>query len=137
MANSVQILQKLARNLQIMGFTIVSQSQTEVVVLNGSNNLQIQYINASFSPAVVGGVDPSVSPYLGIGVGNPGQLALQSVNGTTIPTIIDGAIAAQVLASMASFANDIVIADNSNANPALAVQLARLRGDSDLLNMGQ
>lgn len=133
MANSVAILNKLARNLQILGYTIVSQSATAVVVSNASNNLTIGYQNASFTPSVIGGVDPSVSPFLGIGVGNPGQITITSAISTSsnITDVIDGATAAQVLASCASMANDIIL---SNANASFT---ARIRGDSDLLGMGQ
>jgi hypothetical protein len=132
MANSVAILNKMARNATMLGQTVVSQSQTAVVIANGSNNLTISYANAVFSPAVVGGVDPTVSPYLGIGVGNPGQLVLQSATGTTVPTVIDGAIAAQVLCMLAALANDIIIMSDDGVT-----QLARIRGQSDIIGLGQ
>lgn len=133
MANSVAILQKLARNLQILGYTIASQSASAVVVSNASNNLTIGYIASSTTPSMLGGVDPTVSPFLGIGQGNPGQISITSAISTSsnISDVIDGATAAQVLASCASMANDIVL---SNANASFT---ARIRGDSDLLGMGQ
>ena len=140
------IINKLARNLQILGYTIVSQGNSAanpveplLVVSNGSNNLYITYIPSAFTPSMIGGVEPAVSPFLGIGSANPGQLCLQSVLGTSVATIMDGQVAAQVLCSMASFANDIIIANNTTpGNPAIvADQLARIRGSSDLLNMGQ
>lgn len=139
MANSIAILQKMARNATMLGQTVVSQSQTAVVIANGSNNLTISYAAAVFNPAVVGGVDPTVSPYLGIGVGNPGQLVLQAANGTTVATVIDGAIAAQVLGMLAALANDIIIANNTTIGaPTLpADQLARIRGQSDIIGLGQ
>jgi len=139
MANAIAILQKLSRNFQILGLTIASQSQTQVVVSNGSNNITVSYVNAVFSPSVIGGVDPSVSPFLGIGVGNPGEICIQSATGTTLPTILDGAVAAQVFASCASMANDILFQDNTGlpTSAGAGVQLARIRGQSDLLNMGQ
>lgn len=139
MANSIAILQKMARNATMLGQTVVSQSQTEVVIANGSNNLYISYNNATFTPAVVGGVDDTVSPFLGIGVGNPGQIVLQSATGTTVPTVIDGAVAAQVLGMLAALANDIIIANNTTlGNAAIpADQLARIRGQSDIIGLGQ
>ena len=126
------IMQKLARNAQIMGLTVSSQSQTAVVISNGSNNLTISYQDASFSPSQVGGVDGTASPYLGIGVGNPGKLVITAAGTAgTVPGVIDGAVAAQVLAMVAALANDIVLADSSHAS------IASLRGHSDLLGMGQ
>lgn len=139
MANRIAILQKMARNFQILGLTVVSQSQTEVVVLNGSNNLTVSYADAVFSPTVVGGIDDTVSPFLGIGVGNPGQVVLQSATGTTVPTVIDGQIASQVFASLCALANDVIIANNTTLGaPTLpADQLARVRGQSDVIGLGQ
>ena len=133
MGNSIAILNKLARNLQILGLTIASQSQTAVVVSNGSNNLTISYDAPTFTPAVIGGVDPSVSPYLGIGAANPGQIQITSAISTnsSIADVIDGAVAAQVFASCASMANDIIL---QNANASFS---ARVRGHSDMLNVGQ
>jgi hypothetical protein len=139
MANSIAILQKMARNATMLGQTVVSQSQTAVVIANGSNNLTISYAAAVFSPPVVGGVDDTISPFLGIGVGNPGQLVLQSASGTSVATVIDGAIAAQVLCMLAALANDIIIANNTTLGaPSIpADQLARIRGQSDIIGLGQ
>ena len=133
MANSAAILHKMARNAKMLGLTVNSESQTAVVIENGSNDLTISYVDASFSPSVVGGVDSSVSPYLGIGVGNPGKLKIKSAINTagTAADVVNTAIAAQVLAMVAALANDIVI-ENSDASFS-----ATLRGHSDLLGLGQ
>lgn len=123
MANSAAILQKLARNAKMLGLTVNSQSQTAVVIENGSNDITISYVAASFSPAVVGGVDSSVSPYLGIGVGNPGKIAI---------TCADAALSAtgmKVLAMCASMANDLQVSLNS--------VVTEIRGHSDLIGMGE
>lgn len=132
MANSAAILQKMARNAQMLGQTVVSQSQTAVVIANGSNNLTIGYQAAVMTPSVVGGIDPTVSPFLGIGVGNPGQVTLSSATGTTVPTLIDGAVAAQVLCMLAALANDIILLSDDGVT-----QLARIRGQSDIIGLGQ
>ena len=133
MANSKQILAKLARNARQIGLTVVSESQTAVVIDNGSNDLTLSYVDASFSPAVVGGVDGSASPYLGIGVGNPGKVKIKSAINTagTIADVTDSLIAAKVLALCASLANDITL-ENSDASFSDDV-----RGTVDLLGMGQ
>jgi hypothetical protein len=133
MSNSAPILQKLARNAKQLGLTVNSESQTAVVIENGSNDLTISYVDASFSPAMVGGVDGSVSPFLGIGVGNPGRIRIKSAStaNDNMTDILDSAVAAQVLAMCASMANDIIL-ENSDATFS-----AVLRGHSDLIGLGQ
>ena len=133
MANSKQILQKLARNAKMVGLTVTSESQSAVVIENGSNALTISYADAQLNPAVVGGVDSSVSPYLGIGVGNPGKIKIKSaVNAAGDMTdILDSEVAAKVLALCAAMANDLRL-ENSDASAS-----ADIRGHSDLLGMGQ
>lgn len=133
MANSAAILQKLARNAKMLGLTVNSQSQSAVVIDNGSNDLTISYVDASFSPAVVGGVDSSASPFLGIGVGNPGKLKIKSAINTAgnMSDILDSEVAAKVLAMCAAMANDISL-ENSDASAS-----AEIRGHSDLIGLGQ
>ncbi len=133
MANSAAILQKMARNAKMLGLTVNSQSQTAVVIENGSNDLTISYLDASFSPSVVGGVDGSVSPFLGIGVGNPGKIKISGATTTdTVAAVIDSVVAAKVLCMCAALANDIQLASDSGATV-----VAEIRGHSDLLGMGQ
>lgn len=131
MANSAAILHKLARNAKMLGMTVNSESQTAVVIENGANDLTISYVNAVFSPAVVGGVDPTVSPYLGIGVGNPGKVAISGAGATTVATLIDTLVAAKVLAMCAALANDIQLLDSAQGD------LGTIRGHSDIIGLGQ
>jgi hypothetical protein len=133
MANSAAILQKLARNAKMLGLTVNSESQTAVVIENGSNDLTISYVAASFSPAVVGGVDSAVSPFLGIGVGNPGKIRIAGATTTdTVPAVIDSVVAAKVLAMCAALANDLQLCSDAGATV-----VAEIRGHSDLLGLGQ
>jgi hypothetical protein len=133
MSQSASILFKLARNAKQLGLTVNSQSQSAVIIENGSNDLTISYVDASFSPSMVGGVDGSTSPFLGIGTNSPGKLKIKSAINTagTMADIIDSSAAAQVLAMCASMANDIRL-ENSDASAS-----ADLRGHSDLIGMGQ
>jgi len=131
MANSKQILQKLARNAKMLGMTVNSESQTAVVIENGANDLTISYADASFSPSVVGGVDSSVSPYLGIGVGNPGKIVIKGAAGATFALTIDSLVAAKVLAMCAAMANDIQIQGSGGQD------LGSIRGHSDIIGLGQ
>jgi hypothetical protein len=133
MGQPSQILFKLARNAKMLGLTVNSQTHAAVVIENGSNDLTISYVDASFSPAVVGGVDPANSPYLGIGVGNPGKILIKSAISTadSMADVIDSTVAAKVLAMCAALANDIRL---ENSDAAFS---AEIRGHSDLLGMGQ
>jgi hypothetical protein len=132
MANPVQILAKLARNAQQVGLTVNSQSATAVVIENGSNDLTISYVAASID-APMGGVSPSVSPYLGIGIANPGKIKLKSSStaADSIADVIDSVVAAKVLCLMAGMANNIIL-ENSDATFS-----AEIRGDADLIGMGE
>jgi hypothetical protein len=131
MSQSAQILKKLARNAKQLGLTVNSESQQAVVIENGSNDLTISYIDASFSPSMVGGVDASASPFLGIGVGNPGKIAIKGAAATNAADLMDGLVAAKVLAMCAALANDIQLQDSAGAS------VGEIRGHSDLLGMGQ
>jgi hypothetical protein len=117
----------------MLGLTLNSESATEFVVENGSNDLTVSYENLPVSPAVLGGVDPSVSPFLGIGVGAPGKIKIKSsINtNTSVTDVLNSEVAAKLLALCASMANDIIL-ENSDASWSMMI-----RGHSDLLGMGQ
>lgn len=132
MANSVQILAKIARDAAQLGLTVNSQTATAVVIENGSNDLTVSYVAASIT-SPMGGVDPAVSPYLGIGIGNPGKIKIKSAINTagTIADVLDTLIVAKLLALCAGFANNIVL-ENSDASFS-----GEIRGHADLIGLGQ
>lgn len=132
MANSAAILHKLARNAKMLGLTVNSESQTAVVIENGSNDLTISYENAVFNPSVVGGIDSTVSPFLGIGVGNPGRVAISGASASSVATLIDSLVAAKVLAMCAALANDIDLLQADGVS-----SLGVIRGQSDIIGLGQ
>lgn len=130
MGNSVQILAKIARDAAQLGLVVNSQSASAVVIENGSNDLTISYVAASIgSPQ--GGVDPSVSPYLGVGIGNPGKLKIKGSAGATLALTIDSLVAVKVVALCAGFANDIQLSGSGDED------LGVIRGHADLVGMGQ
>lgn len=131
MANSKQILAKISRNASQLGLTVNSESSTAVVIENGANDLTVSYEAASIlSP--MGGVDPAVSPFLGIGIGNPGKIKIKSAStaADAISDVMDSLVAAKLLAICSGFANDIVL-ENSDATFR-----AEIRGHADLVGMG-
>jgi hypothetical protein len=126
------ILFKMARDAKMLGLVVVSLTQQALVIDNGSNALTVSYVQPVFSPPQVGGVDDSISPFLGIGPGNPGQLALTGAAATSIPTLIDGIVAAQLFAMLAGYANDINLVHMDGTT-----LLTKVRGDVNLFGMGQ
>jgi hypothetical protein len=160
MANITSISNKIARNAQILGLTVSAQGYDSfgnayVTITADTGTLSVYYLTAEIQ-SPMGGVNPMVSPYLGIGVANPGQLMLVSSVSTagSMADIINGPISAQVLQMCSGFANDLVLADSQvlagrstsdssiqglppSVGGAGAAYWVRLRGDSDLLGMGQ
>lgn len=127
-----QIMAKIARNATQLGLTVNSNTGSAVVIENGSNDLTVSYVAPTIT-SPMGGVDPSVSPFLGIGVVQPGVLKVTSAISTagTIADVLDSAVAAKVLHMLGGFANDILLSNN-NASFTLS-----LRGDVDNLGLGQ
>jgi hypothetical protein len=111
MANRVQILDKIERNCKQLGI-VTSRSDANTLVAGG---ITITYLDASIQ-APMGGIDGNASPFLGIGIANPGKINF-SINPTSL-------IHLQVLQVACGFANNIVI------------PLGELQGDSDMLNVG-
>lgn len=125
------ILDKVARNLDQVGLAY-TRTSTSVVVTNGGNALTVSLVDAVIG-APQGGVDPTVSPFLGIGVSAPSTIKMKSASTATatIAAVIDSDIAARVFRLLCGFANDVVL-ENGNAGYSL-----RIRGHVDVLGLGQ
>ena len=113
MANKVQILAKIARDVQMLGLTVNSQSASAIVVENGSNDLTITYADASIA-APMGGIDSTVSPYLGMGVVQPGKIQITGSivtkgSANTFADLMDTIIAGKVLCLCHGFGNNILL----------------------------
>ena len=124
MANAVQILDKIERNLKQRGLAGVTRSGVTVVIDNGVNDITVSYVGKDLQKPM-GGVgeridEPLVtSPFLGIGVA-----------AGDITDVIDGVIALTVMMEVAGFANDIAV-ENSDASFE-----ARIAGHEHLVGMG-
>lgn len=127
-----QIMAKIERNARMLGLTVNSNTGSAVVIENGSNDLTISYVAPTIT-APMGGVDPAVSPFLGVGVVQPGVLKVKSAITTndSILDVIDSDVAAKVLHMLGGFANDKLL-ENSDAAWSLTI-----RGHGDLLGVGQ
>ena len=125
-----QILDKLARNLQQMGVS-ATRSATSVVIAS-ANVGSISLVDASIQ-SPMGGVDGSVSPFLGIGVAAPCKIKIKGAAGTnTLAAILASSADAVVLAACARPANNILIEAGDSVT-----QLAEIPGHPDMLGMGQ
>lgn len=160
MANITSIMNKIARNAQVLGYTVSAQGNdafgnATVTITADTGSLTVYYLTAAIQ-LPQGGVSNTVSPYLGIGVANPGQLMLAASVSTagSMADIINGPISANIFASCAAFANDLILADAAvvsgrsgtdssiNGLPASTggagnPYWVRVRGTSDWLGMGQ
>jgi hypothetical protein len=132
MANKVQILNKLQRNLTQLGLTINSNDGVTLVVENGANDLSVTYVDAVIARPMAG-VDPTVPPFLGIGTANPGQIKITSAGhgAVAMSDILDTAIAAQVFAECMGFANDVLLSNDYASFTAV------IRASADLRGLGQ
>lgn len=132
MAQKKQVLDKIARNLEIQGESVSRGTGSEVVIENGSADITISMRDAEISPSMLGGVDGSVSPFLGIGQGNPGKITMRVAGATLLADVLDTPKAIKALAMCAALANDIVIQDATGASDLMVV-----RGHSDMIGVGQ
>ena len=111
MANKVQILDKIQRNCEQAK---ISVSRTSANSLTAAG-MVITYTEAVIQ-SPMGGIDGSASPFLGIGIANPGKINIDT-NPSTLAQF-------RVLRIACGHANTIVL-------PA-----GELEGSVDLLNMG-
>lgn len=126
MANSVQVLDKIKRNLDAVGVSATRGNTTVTAA-----GLTISYVDASLQ-APLGGVDGSSSPFLGIGIANPGVIKIKGATGeNTIAGMFVNASDLAVLACCVRFANDVQIEGGDGTD------LGRLAGHPDLKAMGQ
>ena len=138
MGNRVQILDKVQRNLESIGLA-PTRSSADVLTIG---NLIVRYEDADIQ-SPMGGVSDAASPFLGIGIANPGVVTLSGLLDA------DAALADlfvdiddyRVLSVCKGFANDIVLKAGNTASAAATngtgAELGRLEGHPDLIGLGQ
>jgi hypothetical protein len=123
------ILNKIKRNLDMLGIDS-TLGATSITVTTYST--VISYTDNEIV-APMGGIDPSTSPFLGIGKGNPGTIKFKGAAGeNTIAAIFDNAVALKIVAMLGGFANSKVIEAGDTTT-----ELAFIQGHEDLVGMGQ
>lgn len=123
MANDVQILDKIQRNCEQLGLSV---SRTDADTLVAESDLTITYSDAVIQKPM-GGIDDESNPYLGIGIANPGKIAID-LGGADL----DSRAKMQVFHVCSGMANSIIL-----SNAATAAIEGEIQGHADLLGMGQ
>jgi hypothetical protein len=128
------VIAKIKRNLDQLGITYTDNG-TYVLL---DTTLQLTYEDATIQNPM-GGIDPATSPYLGIGIANPGFIKLyEPTNASgatpTMPEFMTSVVRAQILAVCAAFANDISLVMDNTSN--VATEIVRIRGTVDFTGMG-
>lgn len=127
MANKNAILDKLSRNLDQLSISNTRGSSSVT-----ADSLVISYVDASIQ-SPMGGISDASSPFLGIGVQNPGKLKIKGAAGqNTIAAIFTSQARLQILKAVGDFGNNVVVEAGDSSS-----QLAEIKAHSDLLGMGQ
>ena len=141
MANSKQILNKIARDASMLGLTVSSHTASSLVITDAVSgfDILIAYEDAQIQDPM-GGIDPTVSPFLGIGTANPGKIVFgpNAAGNKTLAQIFPAGdvVAPVVFALCARFANNVLIVDGNEGLPTSSV-LVEIDGDADLKSLGQ
>lgn len=131
MANKDAMLDKIARNMKQRGVTASRVGDTVEVTKTGGDKLSVSYVEKAVQKPM-GGVDGSVSPFLGIGIAAPGSLKMKGDAGeNTIAAIVDTAEALELMHELAGYANDVIIEAGDTTT-----QLARVKGSADSIGLG-
>ena len=140
MANDVQILDKIKRNLEQLSITIAAD---DVSAATGNRYIQAGNITVHYEAADIlapmGGIDGSVNPFLGIGVANPGIIVVAGLldADSTIASIMVDATDLRIMRVISGVANDISVREGKTDLDVDGAELARLEGHVDMLGMGQ
>ena len=140
MANSKQILNKIARDAGMLGLVVTANTGTSVVITDGvANDVLIECVDAVIQDPM-GGVSPATAPFLGAGHSAPCKIAMgpNAVGNKTMAQIFPAGdvVAPKVLALIAGFANNILIMDG-NEGYGTADVLVEIEGSGDMKGLGQ
>lgn len=130
MANKVQILDKIERNMKQRGYgSSVTRTSAESLDVAG---LTVSYVEKDVS-SPMGGVDDTQSPFLGVGTAAPGALKIKGDAGeNTLAAVLGDAVDAVLLAECAGKANDIIVEAGDTT-----AELVRIAGHADVLGLGE
>lgn len=125
--NKRQIIQKLKRNCDMLG--IVATTDLETLTVDG---VVVSCVDLSIQKPM-GGIDGSVSPFLGMGVAAPGKIKFKGDAGeNTIAAIMTSADRLKLFSLVMGFGNDVIVEAGDTTT-----ELARIPGAVDVINVGQ
>ena len=131
MANKEAILDKIVRNMKQRGYEAERLDTSLELTKTGGDKLTVSYEDAGIQ-SPMGGIDDSASPFLGIGIANPGALKIKGAAGeTALADIFDTVEALSLMHEVAGYANDIIVEDGDST-----AELARVAGHEHLRSMG-
>ena len=132
MAYIKPIMQKLKRNLDMLGIANTTDGVSVTV-----GNLVVSYELANIA-APMGGIDNTISPFLGAGVQTPGYLLIKDANAghDTLPEVIVTETDLQVFSMVCRFGNSVKVYGRNAGNTA-DVLLATVVSNVDVLGVGQ
>ena len=131
MANEQAILDKIVRSMGQRGVAVARVGDTVEVTKTGGDILTVSYVLKDLQ-SPMGGVDGSVSPFLGIGIAAPGSIKVKGEAGeNTIAAMMDTVEAMQLMHEVSGYANDVVLEAGDTT-----AELARIEGHEHLLGLG-
>jgi hypothetical protein len=114
------------------GLSAERVGETVEVEKTGGDKLTVSYQEKDVQ-SPMGGVDDKSSPFLGIGIAGAGSIKVKGAAGeNAIADIIDTAEALELMNELGGFANDKIVEAGDSTT-----ELARLRGQSDVLGLGE
>lgn len=139
MANREQILDKIKRNMVQLGIVVDADAQSATTSKRylQAGNITIHYTDAVIE-SPMGGIDDSTSPFLGIGVANPGKIVIAGLldADSAIIDILVTAEDVQIMRICSGHANDIEVREGKTDLDVDGAVLAEVLGSSDLAGMG-
>jgi len=132
MSNSVQILDKIERNMKQRGqaANLVRTDANTITITNGTALVITYDAKESFptSNNPMTGVEDTASPYLGIGKAGAGSIRM-STPAVALAAVLDTADKITAFAEAAGFANDIVLESSAGDE--------RVAGHAHLMGLGE
>lgn len=146
MANAQAIINKIVRNMEQRGYynpgnstltnhaspvQIVEVGATAKLTQANGHVITVSYVVKN-TQSPMGGVDGTISPFLGIGIAAPGTLQMQGASGdTTVAAIMTDSAALELWYELAGYDNSLVLMSGDGTTV-----LATVRGSESVLGLG-
>jgi len=120
-------MEKINRNINILNIPTTFDGLSITV-----DSVVVSYVDAQIQ-LPMGGIDSSVSPYLGIGISAPGYLKIKGAAGqNTFAAIFISALRMQIFKIVGDIGNDIIVEAGDTTT-----ELGRIKANVDFVSLGQ